>query len=471
LFLNPPKVLALLLWSLQDIEAGWQISGRPSVLRERQKSNGADCGQTHQVRMALASHIAPVSKSMQYAKGVDKAIAQFPQPLPRHLVQAAPEVLANDTAARAAIAAGRVVLDGAVADDATALVYPMTTKSYELDGRMLSPSVPWRMPALYYIDKPIASQCDLTRLRDPITRACAAAGPSFKPVGRLDKGTTGLLLITNDTDLGQIINLPGFLPKTYRVGFNAPSGGEGINKSQRAVITSPCDISRTGKNREKGQNASAVCFSSVSAAREVFQYMNPYRPPGALPYSRYEVDVTISSGMNHIVKRLMSHIGVSVKSLRRIAVGPIRLPGEDSFIPTGGKVPELDVSARTKEDILLEEEQMWESATPELVRIGDQELLELLNDLDFSNFLPRLRRASLIHRLRENAFQGTEDARLTAWLNMTEEEKTRECFHGIDGLGCIHTLHFKPRTGGSFRTLRARKRNKQKHKGGAPVKV
>jgi len=175
--------------------------------------------------------------------------------------------------------------------------------------------------------------------------------------------------------------------------------------------------------------------------------------------------------MNHIVKRLMSHIGVSVKSLRRIAVGPIRLPGEDSFIPTGGKVPELDVSARTKEDILLEEEQMWESATPELVRIGDRELLELLNDLDFSNFLPRLRRASLIHRLRENAFQGTEDARLTAWLNMTEEEKTRECFHGIDGLGCIHTLHFKPRTGGSFRTLRARKRNKQKHKGGAPVKV
>lgn len=348
-------------------------------------------------------------------------LARFPRRLATFLKQAAPASIPTEAVACSAIEAARVMVDGKVADDPQLLLYPEFTSSVELDGQPLPLYVSWRPPVLYYIDKPGGSTCDNQREHGLVGRACRALGPGFNHVGRLDRRTSGLLLLTDNGELLRLINVPGLLPKTYRVAFAAPSLGPGLTVEQRNVLTSMCDISRASE-----REATWARFESISPAREVFQ--NQHIPPEIGPQSRYEVDVKISSGQNHVVKRLMQHVGMSVLSLRRIAVGPIVLRDEDQIediIPSERNVPKKPKKEKGKTI------QPRDRPTPEQVRVSEADLDALLEALDFPRTLVQLRRADLICRWR-----ATGDARLGAWLNVTEEERSRSCHHGFPHLKC-----------------------------------
>ena len=117
------------------------------------------------------------------------------------------------------------------------------------------------------------------------------------PVGRLDKETSGLLLFTNDSQIGeQLTNPVSKVQKTYRV------TAEGM------ITEKSLDTMRRGISIEEG------CTTLPAFVGNVVQ-------EGALT----SCDVTIVEGKNRQVRKMFDRIGHPVVSLQRISIGPIRL--------------------------------------------------------------------------------------------------------------------------------------------------
>lgn len=119
------------------------------------------------------------------------------------------------------------------------------------------------------------------------------------PVGRLDKDTSGLLILTNDGDFANKIMHPRYeTDKTYLVTLNKPINEKIIEKIESGVVlsdgkTSACEINRKTANVLK---------------------------------------ITIHEGKNRIVRRIFEKFGFTVVTLKRTEIGKLRLgdlkPGE-----------------------------------------------------------------------------------------------------------------------------------------------
>ena len=108
------------------------------------------------------------------------------------------------------------------------------------------------------------------------------------PVGRLDRNTTGVLLLTNDGELAQKLTHPSFeVKKIYEVTLDKP-----VTKKDLEAIVS-------GITLEDG----------VVKADEV-GYIDPK--------DKSVVGIEIHSGRNRIVRRIFEHLGYDVKSLDRV---------------------------------------------------------------------------------------------------------------------------------------------------------
>ncbi|RZM27791.1 MAG: rRNA pseudouridine synthase [Pedobacter sp.] len=111
------------------------------------------------------------------------------------------------------------------------------------------------------------------------------------PVGRLDRNTTGLLLMTNDGDLADKLSHPkNGITKIYHVELNKSLSQGDINKIQ------------FGLELEDG----LIKPDSVS-------YVS-----GA---SKKEIGIQIHSGKNRIVRRIFEHLGYEVVKLDRVVYG------------------------------------------------------------------------------------------------------------------------------------------------------
>ncbi len=108
------------------------------------------------------------------------------------------------------------------------------------------------------------------------------------PVGRLDRNTTGVLLLTNDGELAQKLTHPSFeVKKIYEVTLDKP-----VTKQDLETILG-------GVTLEDG-------FVSADAAGY------------ADPKNKHIVGVEIHSGRNRIVRRIFEHLGYDVKGLDRV---------------------------------------------------------------------------------------------------------------------------------------------------------
>lgn len=113
------------------------------------------------------------------------------------------------------------------------------------------------------------------------------------PVGRLDKNTEGLLLVTNDGDLGHYLTSPKHhVPKTYYVKTKHT-----LNEANIAALQNGVDI------QEKELTKPALV--------EVIQDKEYY--------------ITITEGKFHQVKRMMEAVGTKVVYLKRISMGEFEL--------------------------------------------------------------------------------------------------------------------------------------------------
>lgn len=131
-----------------------------------------------------------------------------------------------------------------------------------------------------------------------------ASGRGLFPVGRLDKDTEGLLLITNDGELAHNLLSPKkHVAKTYYVKCNGM-----INANKIELLEQGVDIGDT----ELTLPAKVELISQSDDA--------------------YAVRITIVEGRFHQVKRMITAIGGSVTYLKRISMGSLVL---DEDLPKG----------------------------------------------------------------------------------------------------------------------------------------
>lgn len=122
-----------------------------------------------------------------------------------------------------------------------------------------------------------------------------------QPVGRLDKDTTGLLLVTSDGALSHALMSPKrHVEKTYRV------RAEGR-------------ITEEGKRRLQ----TGIAFAEFTSAPALYRELSYNEGTGET-----EALLTISEGKFHQVKRMFHAVGNDVKQLSRVAVGGLQLPEE-----------------------------------------------------------------------------------------------------------------------------------------------
>ncbi len=134
---------------------------------------------------------------------------------------------------------------------------------------------------------------------------------AFSPVGRLDKDTEGLLLITNDGNLAhRLLSPKKHVAKTYYVRVQGTVSEEATNRLQGGIEFSD--------------------FTSKPAQYTFLSY--------DADADETEAELTIMEGKFHQVKRMFAAVGNEVLYLRRISMGNLRLPKE---LPLGEYI-ELD---------------------------------------------------------------------------------------------------------------------------------
>ena len=115
-----------------------------------------------------------------------------------------------------------------------------------------------------------------------------AAKERIYPVGRLDRNTTGVLLLTNDGDLASKLTHPKFVKKKiYHVWLDKDITEEDLVKIAEGVQLEDGDI-----------HADAISYANEE--------------------DRNQVGIEIHSGRNRIVRRIFEHLGYRVTKLDRV---------------------------------------------------------------------------------------------------------------------------------------------------------
>lgn len=116
------------------------------------------------------------------------------------------------------------------------------------------------------------------------------------PVGRLDQDTSGLLILTNDTEFAEHITNPDFhVPKTYLV------------KASTLLTDEQLEKLRTGLELKDGMTRPA----KVKRVRD--------------SESKTFFEMTISEGRNRQVRRMVEALESKVLKLVRVAIGGVRI--------------------------------------------------------------------------------------------------------------------------------------------------
>jgi 23S rRNA pseudouridine2605 synthase len=121
--------------------------------------------------------------------------------------------------------------------------------------------------------------------------------PWVAPVGRLDKASEGLLLLTNDPEWAAAVTVPeSHLAKTYHVQ---------VSGLRNAALTDAL---------VKGFRVADVGFLKVKAANVLRQGdRNTW------------LAITLEEGKNRHIRRMLEHLEIEVLRLVRVAIGPLAL--------------------------------------------------------------------------------------------------------------------------------------------------
>ncbi len=123
------------------------------------------------------------------------------------------------------------------------------------------------------------------------------------PVGRLDYASEGLLLLTNDGELANMLTrAASHVPKTYLVKVSGKPSNESLSRLRSGVT-----LRGPGKRPVK---------TAPSKLRLVRDAPNPW----------YEI--TLTEGRNRQIRRMFEEIGHHVEKIKRVRYGPLELDVE-----------------------------------------------------------------------------------------------------------------------------------------------
>lgn len=191
------------------------------------------------------------------------------------------------------IAAGRVKVDGVKVTELGLKIDPAK-------HQIAVDDTPVRAEKLVYwaVNKPVGHLCTN---HDPAGRPRAVdllphVEQRVYTVGRLDEGSSGLLLMTNDGDLAQGLMHPRYgVPKTYHVLVAGKPTDDDLQKLLDGVWLSDGKV--------KAKSAKFL------------------KPQGNGTWLR----VVLTEGKNREIRRMLAKLNHKVMQLRRVAIGPVKL--------------------------------------------------------------------------------------------------------------------------------------------------
>jgi 23S rRNA pseudouridine2605 synthase len=198
------------------------------------------------------------------------------------------------------IRAGRVALNGRVARD------PETPVRILVDHIKVDGSAVEKAQLVYLmLNKPrgVVTTASDERERETVYDLLPRDTPWIGPIGRLDKASEGLLLLTNDSDWSAKITDPAsHLDKTYHVQVNCVADEALVAKIIRM------------DGAEEVNSASAVGDLRAKSARLLRHgEKNSW------------LEITLDEGKNRQIRRMFDATGVEVLRLVRISIGPLQL--------------------------------------------------------------------------------------------------------------------------------------------------
>jgi len=199
---------------------------------------------------------------------------------------------------------GRVRVNGRVERDPQKPVIPVRD-AIEVDGRKLTAA-----RKLYLaMNKPrgIVTSAHDERGRATVYSLLPAHEQWVAPVGRLDKASEGLLLLTNDSEWGARIASPEtHVEKTYHVQISARADEELVRRVSAGTKVEP--------GSRSSESSGGLEFLRVKRAAIV-----------RVGLKNSWLEIVLDEGKNRHIRRLLTALGIEVLRLVRIAIGPLRL--------------------------------------------------------------------------------------------------------------------------------------------------
>lgn len=191
--------------------------------------------------------------------------------------------------------------------DATEVITDVTTDMEATGLRYQVQGVDWEYHALAYIafNKPAGTECSqkpsvhpsiYTLLPSPLRlRPQKSAIQGVQAVGRLDQDTTGLLLLSDDGQFIHRMSSPKkHIAKVYEVTTKHPIDDKQVQKLLAGVVLDDDP--------------------------------KPVKAAAAVKVSEHHLQLTLTEGKYHQVKRMLAAVGNRVEGLHRSKIGNFELP-------------------------------------------------------------------------------------------------------------------------------------------------
>ena len=163
-----------------------------------------------------------------------------------------------------------------------------------IDGKLIEPQ--GRIYLMMNKPRGVVTTASDEKGRETVYTALDAR-PWVAPIGRLDKASEGLLLLTNDSEWGARISAPEtHLDKTYHVQVGTVAEEEFIQALIRGVKTKDGEVLRA-KQARRLRAGEKNCW----------------------------LEIVLDEGKNRQIRRMIEAMGVEVLRLVRVAVGPLYL--------------------------------------------------------------------------------------------------------------------------------------------------
>ena len=117
-------------------------------------------------------------------------------------------------------------------------------------------------------------------------------------VGRLDADTTGITILTNDSELANKLTHPRYrMPKTYIARVKGQVSGDTVEKLKKGIWLAEGKTSRA--------------FVKILKRS----------------YEESLIEITIQQGLNRQIRRMLAKVGLPIKSLKRTRIGNLTARG------------------------------------------------------------------------------------------------------------------------------------------------